>query len=100
MDKRYVDDMLPEGNSWATIDTVETSDKNLHVKGTLRKGGDKYSFHMFNPPTIKPVMLVRCGMCREDMTEYKSCPNCFPWRLENNNGTEKTSISGSRGFRS
>lgn len=82
---KHADDILPPGNSYATMDSVEWGDKDLHVKGTLRKG-TSLSFHLFNPETIKAVKLVRCGICKDDMTGFKSCPYCYPERVEVTNG--------------
>jgi len=76
--------MLPEGHQWATMDTI-TGEKDLHVKGTMRKskkGEPVYAFHMFNPdiPQDRDQCRVRCGMCRHPMDGFKSCPNCYPDR--------------------
>lgn len=71
------------GTEWATIDTV-LPEKDLHVKGTMRKGGDKFAFMMFNPeiPQDRDKCQVRCGMCHQPMDGFKSCPTCYPWRQE------------------
>jgi len=81
---RHADNILGPGNQYATMDSVEWGNKDLHVKGTMRRSDDSYSFYMFNPETLKPVRLVRCGMCKNDMTGFKSCPNCYPNRVEDN----------------
>ena len=60
---------------YATMDTI-TGEKDLHVKGTLRKAG-KYSFHMFNPPTVR-ACRVRWGACKRGMDGFEHCPVCYP----------------------
>ena len=70
-------------NEWATMDTV-LPEKDLHVKGTMRKPGGRYSFMMYNPeiPQDRDNCRVRCGMCKRPMDGCRSCPNCYPWRQD------------------
>ena len=73
------------GTEWATFDaaTGHTEEKDLHVRGTrLRQVGT--DFWMFNPdvPQDGKACRIRCGICKQGMDGFKSCPDCFPWRQE------------------
>jgi hypothetical protein len=72
------------GTEWATMDTVEWGLKDLHVKGTRLRGGAGMDFWMFNPdvPQDGKACRIRCGICKQGMDGFKSCPDCFPWRQE------------------
>lgn len=63
---------------WATMDTI-SPERDLHVQGTRLRGDGGIDFWMFNPPAVK-VCRIRCGICKQGMDGYQSCPNCYPER--------------------
>ncbi len=66
------------GSQYASLDTV-LPEKDLHVQGTTLREGGRLTFWLFNPPGRPPVLL-RCGICKGDMSGHDSCPSCFSYR--------------------
>ena len=60
---------------WATLENdLYSGERGLHIRGT-RDRGNKIDFWLFQAD--RTPCRIRCGICKQDMSDYNHCPRCI-----------------------
>jgi hypothetical protein len=49
-----------------------------HIDNTRERGQGIIDFWLYTPKETDSKPTVRCGICKDEITGFKSCPRCYP----------------------